>query len=1018
MSKVRVYELAKEYGVKGPDLAKLLKESGFEKVKSHMAVLDDATELHARAVIEAQGLQRSASGGDAADDGAPKKKTLKKKALPKKSLSGGSAAVEETAEAPAADADAPDALPKKKALPKKSLPSAGESAEPEAPAKKSLPKKALPTTGQPVAEKPAAPAKNTLPSENLPTNDSPATETAPESAAPAQAKPKAPSEETPPKTPAPISTAAEATAEAPAAPRAPQPEAAQQASSEAPAPTKAPAPAEAAAPTDAQPKVPSKASTETPAEATAPAAESTTPAPEASAVDAAPPAADDADAGKTPAQRLAERPAPEAKEAAAASAEGEDVKKLRVPEQKAKKVGFIELPQEAIRDAKQRSAPNAGRNPGSVDRGLRQRALRNTASRTAGRRGGPGGPGGRRGPGFGRGPQRGGPRQNRRSSNKSGLSSTVDPNKEIEIMPPISVKALSEALGVKVGELITALTFKLGVLGKNINSFLSPEEVELVALEVKRNVKIVEETQAEAELLQTIVDAAEDHEDVQRAPVVTFMGHVDHGKTSLLDALRDSDVTKGEAGGITQHVGAYKIVRPDGSGLVILDTPGHEAFTQMRVRGANLTDVVVLVVAADDGVMPQTEEAIAHAKEAGTPIVVAINKCDRPDSNPNTVRQQLAVKGLQAEGDWGGEIGMIEVSAHTGQGLNELVERIFLEAEILELGAKSDAAGEAVVIESKQTPEQGVTVNVLVTNGTLRLRDQVLCGESLSRVRGLIDDHGRRLDEAGPSTPVSLVGITSLPLPGDKLYVVNDTKKAKEVVEERQTVARKKSLAERSTLVQMDAMDRLAAAQAEEVKIILKADVMGSLEPIRTSLARLNTDEVKVRVIHSALGGITETDISLAEASGAIVVGFNAVADSSARQAADRAGVDIRFYSIIYELIDEMKLAMEGKLKPDEIEESIGHAEIKAVFRSSKFGNIAGCMVQDGIIRRNARCRLSRDGAVIYQGTIASLRREKDDAKEVRGGFECGLTLKDYNDIKEGDILECFDVKLVKRTLD
>ncbi len=623
-------------------------------------------------------------------------------------------------------------------------------------------------------------------------------------------------------------------------------------------------------------------------------------------------------------------------------------------------------------------------------------------------------------PPAGPGGMRGGARDQRSGfggARKTRIGQVVDPNKIVEVEEPVSMKALSEALGVKVNDLIATLTFKLGVIGKNISSFLTNDEVELIALEVNRNIKIVERQEAEAELLQDLQAAHADFEIEPRAPVVTFMGHVDHGKTTLLDALRKSDVTTGEAGGITQHIGAYKVTWHDGSEFVVLDTPGHEAFTSMRARGAKLTDIVVLVVAADDGVMPQTEEAIAHATDAATKIIVAINKCDKPGAKVMQVKQQLAVKGLQPE-EWGGQVQMVEVSGLTGAGLDDLVERIMLEAEVMNLSAKSDAPAEAVVIESRQSPEQGVVVNVLVTNGTLRLRDTVLCGESLSRVRGLIDDHGRQLKEAGPSTPISLLGLTALPMPGDRLYAISDVKKAKEVADDRQRTARTLSLAERSKMTAESVRAQLEARVVEEIKIILKADVLGSLEPIRQSLAKLNTDEVKINVIHAALGGITETDVSLAQASGALVVGFNSVADQSARQAAERSGVTIRFYDVIYNLIDDMKLALEGKLKPEEVEEVLGHAEIRAIFRSSKFGNIAGCFVTDGMVRRSASFRLSRDGRVVHTGSLLSLRREKDDVKDVKAGFECGMLLKDFNDIKEGDQLEFYTVKLVKRFLD
>ena len=592
---------------------------------------------------------------------------------------------------------------------------------------------------------------------------------------------------------------------------------------------------------------------------------------------------------------------------------------------------------------------------------------------------------------------------------------TVDPDKEVEITPPVSIKGFSEALGIKVTDLIATLTFKLQVPGKNINSYLSQDEVELVALELNRKVKIVEQRHAEEEMIEKLVEDAASQEQIERAPVVTFMGHVDHGKTSLMDALRNTDVVKGEAGGITQHIGAYKVTNDKGS-FVILDTPGHAAFTAMRARGAQLTDIVVIVVAADDGVMPQTEEAINHAKAAEVQIVVAITKCDLPQANPMQVKQQLMVKGLQPE-EWGGTTGMIEVSSTKRTGLDDLVERIMLESEVLDLKARPDAPGRGIVVESKQSPEQGVVVTALVTDGTLRIKDSIVCGESYSRVRAMIDDHGRQLTEAGPSTPVTVFGLDRLPTPGDKLFVVEDAKKAREVVEDRQRRIREQSLAERSAVTLETLSAKLAERNIEEIKIILKADAMGSLEPLRKCLDDLSTPEVRVNLVHSALGGINETDVSLAEASGAVIVGFHTVADSSARQAAERAGVEIRYYDVIYELLDNVKAAMEGLLKPEEVESVLGHAEIRAVFKSSKFGTIAGCYVTDGVCKRNAKVRLSRDGVVVYSGKVASLRRESDDAKEVRTGFECGMTLQDYQDIKVGDILEFAQVDLVRRTL-
>ena len=538
-------------------------------------------------------------------------------------------------------------------------------------------------------------------------------------------------------------------------------------------------------------------------------------------------------------------------------------------------------------------------------------------------------------------------------------------------------------------------------------------------MELERNVKIVETKRAEDELIESLVEQTADISQDTRAPVVTFMGHVDHGKTTLLDALRGSDVaiTSGEAGGITQHIGAYKITTAQDHNFVVLDTPGHAAFTAMRARGANITDVVVLVVAADDGVMPQTEEAVAHAKEAGVPIVVAVNKCDLPGARPDQVRQQLAVKGLQSE-EWGGEVGFVNVSAVSGEGLPELAERILLEAEVAELAAKPLAPASGVVVESRRSAEQGIVVNALVMDGTLRLKDQVICGESYARVRGISDDRGRQIEVAGPATPVSILGLDKLPQPGDKFFAVADVKKAKEVIDDRQRRARTRDLAERTAVTIENLGATIAAKDVSEIKVILKADVMGSLEPIRSSLAELATDEVRFNIIHAALGAITETDATLAAASQAMIIGFSTVPDVTARQIADRMGVEIRFYDVIYSLIDEMKLALEGLLKPEEIETVHGAAEIRAAFKSSKFGNIAGCYITDGLVTRNSRVRLSRDGKVIHSGSIGSLRRVQDDVREVKTGFECGLTITNFSDVREGDELTFYEVELVKRKLD
>ncbi|MEZ5962366.1 MAG: translation initiation factor IF-2 [Planctomycetota bacterium] len=951
MSKVRVYELAKDYGMPGPKMAELLRSLGFDNVKSHMAVLDAADQLMVVARLEAQGLTREpvATDTDTADEddvdvGLPRKK----KALPP----------------PVAQPPKKKALPHEMAAPASTppplvVPDREELREPTAvPA----PPRTSPPLGETARPTPAVEAPE--PAEREATaHETAARETSVRAPSPL---PTPTADRTPERRPEPASTEPTRTVPTPPPP-----------ASTGPIPT----PAAPRAPIPATPR-----SDDRPPSPATPAPKPTPEVAAAASAEAAPPEA-------TPeAGRDATRPQPPPR----------DVKRLLVPQAKAQVVGRIELPQETIRDATRRSAPAADRAGGAAAR-LRRMALQNTQR----------GPGMRsRGKGFAPPPRGGkGPRRSQ--------PQPIDPNKVVEIQPPVSVKALSEALGIKVNELLADLQFKLNIKGKTINSFLTAEEVELIGLQRERNIKIVEVKAAEDELLQALDTEAQDAENEVRPPVVTFMGHVDHGKTSLLDALRQSDVTKGESGGITQHIGAYKVTHPSGVQFVVLDTPGHAAFSAMRARGAKLTDIVVLVVAADDGVMPQTEEAIAHARDAKVDIVVAINKIDKPGANPMQVKQQLAVKGLQPE-DWGGTTQVAEVSAATGAGLDELVEKIMLQAEIKELRARPDAPGTGIVIESKQSPREGVVLNVLVMDGTLRLRDHVLCGNSFARVRGLIDDHGRQVKEAGPGTPVMLLGVDTLPEPGEKFYVVSDQKKAREVADERERRARAMSLAQRSsaavTLENLSA--HLAAQKANEVKVIVKADVMGSLEPIKKCLSDLNTEEVKVNIIHSGLGGITDSDVSLAEAGGAMIIGFHTAPEATARQHAERADVDIRLYEVIYDLIDDIKKAMEGTLAPEEVEKNQGFAEVRAVFKSSRFGTIAGCYVTEGSIFRSSKARLSRDGKLVYTGQVQSLRREKDDVREVKAGFECGLTLRDWEDVKEGDKLEFYDVSLVKRTLD
>jgi len=702
-------------------------------------------------------------------------------------------------------------------------------------------------------------------------------------------------------------------------------------------------------------------------------------------------------------------------EGGAPKAEGIVKRVTDVPRMKAKKEGFIELSKDIIADAKARSG-GGPRNPASVDRNLRQAALEQFRSRGA-----KPGPGARRGPQGPRGP--GGPGGRGRKGGGSKLKRDplapppgVDPDKPVQVELPITVKKISEALGHKVNQLLVVL-MRLGVAA-NINSYLDKDQIELVALELNRVVEVVEEKEAEEELIKAVTadaSGASEKPQVKRPPILTFMGHVDHGKTTLIDALRESSITKGEAGGITQHVGAYKIERPEGS-IVVLDTPGHAAFTSMRARGAQLTDIVVLVVAADDGVKQQTTEAINHAKAAEVPIVVAINKCDRPGANPMQVKQQLATVGLQPE-EWGGNTQFVELSATEGTGIGELVEKVLLEAEIMELAANPAMPAQGTVIEAKQTPAQGNMISLMVMEGTLRRGDLVLCGSGTGRVRVLLDDFEKPIKEAGPGTPVEVLGLPELPMPGEKFYVVTNAKMAKVVAETRQAKQRSKLIASKNKSRLDDVRAQLMAVKIEELRLIVKADVMGSLDAIKQVLAELSNEEVRINILHNALGGITENDVVLAGASNAFLIGFNSVADEKARQQAEELGVNIRTYNIIYELVDEVRKAMEGMLAPEQKEEVRGHTEIRRIFKSSKFGNLSGCMVLDGTIGRNHKARLTRDGIVVYTGSILSLKREKDDAREVRQNFECGVRLKNYEDVREGDIIETYETIEVKRTL-
>jgi len=583
----------------------------------------------------------------------------------------------------------------------------------------------------------------------------------------------------------------------------------------------------------------------------------------------------------------------------------------------------------------------------------------------------------------------------------------------VDIAEPITVKSFSAATGIRSALVIKDL-MKHGVLA-TVNEVIDHGLAEAIAVDYDIELVVQRAKTAEDELLEQLA-AAPEGPTVPRAPVVTFLGHVDHGKTSLLDYIRHTKVAAGEAGGITQHTGAYRY--DDGEKhVVFLDTPGHEAFTAMRARGANMTDVVVLVVAADDGVMPQTVEAISHAKAAEVPMVVALNKIDVPNANVQRALGQLAEYGLQSR-QWGGEVEVIETSAATGDGIDTLVETLSLEAEILELTAHPEAPGAGYVIEAEMDPGLGVVARLLVRDGTLRVGDVLLAGGGYGRIRRMVDPAGHTLDEAGPATPVEVSGLDAVPDAGDRFYVAESIDRARTIAEDRRQRARTESLAGSRPVTLESIFEQIEAGEAHELPIIIKGDVQGTIEALGASLNKLSTDEVRVRIIHSGVGGISTGDVTLAEASGAIVIGFNVVADGAARQLAERSGVDVRTYRVIYEIIDDVKRALEQGLAPEIREETLGHAEIRQTFKVSRVGTIAGCFVTDGTVLRNAEVRIVRDNVVVEdERSLDSLKRFKDDAREVRAGLECGLKIAGYDDVKEGDVLEFYRRVEVARTL-
>ena len=582
--------------------------------------------------------------------------------------------------------------------------------------------------------------------------------------------------------------------------------------------------------------------------------------------------------------------------------------------------------------------------------------------------------------------------------------------REVSIGETITVAELAQRMAVKATEVIKVL-MNMGVMA-TINQVIDQDTAVLVVEELGHTPKLLKEDQMEADLQGAQGDVGELE---ARPPVVTVMGHVDHGKTSLLDYIRSTKVAAGEAGGITQHIGAYHVTTPKGV-VTFLDTPGHAAFTAMRARGAKATDVVVLVVAADDGVMPQTIEAIQHAKAAGVPIVVAVNKIDKHDADPERVRTELSKHEVIPE-EWGGQNIFVNVSAHTGEGVDQLLEAILLQAEVLELKASRKGLATGVVIEASVEKGRGAVATVLVKKGTLKVGDPIIAGSEFGRVRALFDETGRSVQEAAPSMPVVVLGLSGAPNAGDELLAAESERKAREVALHRQGKFRDVKLARQSSARVEDAFSQMEGEKAGTVSVVIKADVQGSAEALRDAVAKLSTDEVQVKVISSGVGGITVSDVQLAAASKAIIIGFNVRADSGAREAVKDTGVEIRYYSIIYEALDDIKQMMSGLLRPEIKEQIVGVAQVREVFRSSKFGVVAGCLVTEGVVRRNNPIRVLRDNVVIFEGALESLRRFKDDVNEVRAGTECGIGVKNYQDVRVGDQIECFARVEVARTL-
>ncbi len=1020
--KVRIHDLAKQYGMPGKDLAAKLKDLGFSKVKSHMSALDPFDLVTAQGVLEAHGIMPVGEGAPAAE--APASAGLKVvKRRKKSSLDGDdgggdqdaehevhgdvhptetsdeAAGEEDTEVAPAVPQAASSTLPTssaRAAAPPPTAPSVAEApARHEPPAQPTQAAAASAPVDVPSAAAPTAPeasSPNTAP----PTVDhARSSAPAPEAVAPAVSQP-----DSTPAEPAEVAPAATAPDE-PAAPGAPVKTLAAAASvgvGTASASGSGTAPsASAPAPAPARPVASGPAGVR-PGPTIVPPGKSTLPKPVVT---------------KTPAARTEAKDSPR---------RGNVVGFVdpstfqQAPQKKKASSRRIQSRDEATPDVRptlgggRRGAPTSPQPAATGPRGqltaneLREREqnrfLRhNRTSQT----------------GHTQGRRAGGPRRTE-NANESPYAGDV-----VGISEPITIAKLAEALSLKAALVVQkAWSQKLGMF--TMNQVLDAETATLIAAEFGVDLEIKEDITAEQAHLDEVRSKRsqlEEEDLVPRSPTVAFLGHVDHGKTTLIDKIRSTRVAAGESGGITQHVGAYRVKTSKGHFVTIIDTPGHEAFTSMRARGARAVDIVVLVVAGDDGVKPSTVEAINHAKAAKTPIVVALNKKDKPDFNPNAVIQQLMGQELVPE-QYGGNTAMFQTSGMTGEGIDELLEHIFLMGDI-ELGLKAHPRGPAsgVVLEAEIQQGRGIVAHLLVQDGTLLKGDVILAGEGYGKVRQILDDREAVIAEAGPSMPVAVTGLDALPGVGDAFYVVDSLAKAKQIAAERERTNRAKLLAEgRDARKRFEAvLGREAGTEAKVLNLIVRADVQGTAEVIKSEIAKLGHDEVELKVIHSGVGPITESDVDLATPSEALLLAFKVGVNGKARQNADRAGLEIKRYEVIYELLDDLRALMEGALRPEFEEVITGHVEIRALFKSSRIGLIAGCMVQDGSVKRNSLVRLMRDGNVIYTGSIGSLRREKDDAKEVREGFECGIVLKDYRDIQTGDIIECYEMKEIKRTL-